>query len=193
MKDDGYNWLARNDSFTQRLAEYLSAQIESGLKISFDEIQDEGKKLYFNLENSLSAIEHSDKLFGNEKLVNAVIKIKPIDYQRLATMVDFFQKNDNGIWLTTLMIKPSKDMLIQFKDDSFLNTHECLSDIWIKKEKILGKETLLAVWRDSIGIIRNEEIKRVKSLNDTYFYVSFDKKVLREYSQDYVYDEFDRL
>ncbi|RAW86751.1 hypothetical protein [Photorhabdus laumondii] len=48
------NWLARNDSFTQRLAEYLSAQIESGLKISFDEIQDEGKKLYFNLENILS-------------------------------------------------------------------------------------------------------------------------------------------
>ncbi|KTL63268.1 hypothetical protein AA106_17580 [Photorhabdus laumondii subsp. laumondii] len=187
------NWLARNDSFTQRLAEYLSAQIENGLKISFDEIQDKGKKLYFNLENSLSAIEHSDKLFGNEKLVNAVIKIKPIDYQRLATMVDFFQKNDNGIWLTTLMLKPSKDMLIQFKDDSFLNAHEYLSDIWIKKEKILGKETLLAVWRDSIGIIRSEEIKRVKSLNDTYFYVSFDKKILREYSQDYVYDEFDRL
>lgn len=83
--------------------------------------------------------------------------------------------------------------MIQFKDDSFLNTNEFLSDIWIKKEKILGKEALFAVWRDSIGIIRSEEIKNVKSLNDAYFYVSFDKKVLMEYSQDYIYDDFDRL
>lgn len=86
------NWLTRNNSFTQHLAEYLSEQIESGLKISFNETLGKSKKLYFNLENSLSAIEHADKLFGNEKIVNAVIKIKPIDYQRLDAMVDFFSE-----------------------------------------------------------------------------------------------------
>lgn len=170
-------------------AKYISDEIDNGLNINLS--NDIGSKpaLVLSIGNSSQLFQEPETLFSNKNLIDAIIKEKPLSFERLLKQTLFFQLQDKGYWITTLMLKPEKNTIITFNDHLKVSGSAILKYIWLKAEKKAGKMILRAIWRSNDGMVKEAQVTNISGCEQCHYFVDFNHDQLRYYTwvRDYNY------
>jgi hypothetical protein len=126
------------------------------------------------------------RLLNDPALIKAIITKRDSSIDWLAKSTDFFQISDQGILLTTLIVKLGDKASIETWNQSILTNKDVLGDVWLRTQNLPGGKQLMATWRDKeTGVIHTDSVSQVSQLADMDFNLSFDERLLESLSYDY--------
>ncbi|WP_447591309.1 hypothetical protein [Aquipseudomonas campi] len=171
---------------TEQLASFFTRGIELGTNIELTDGRFGPRHLALQLSGATSAISKPTTLFEDEKLISATINTKSLDLEWLTTAVDFFQIDDQGRLLTTVIMTPNITTEIVTKQKMLITGTVADGNIWLRTENFPGGKELTATWRDrSSGLVHTAQIESVKESVRSSYKLSFDKKLLETITYTY--------
>lgn len=179
---------AKNNSLAVK---YMSEQIDSGLKLELNSYFDKKPVVSFSLDGAAYPFREPEKLFDNKEVIDGFFKRKPLNYDHLIKLTSFFQLQDRGYWITTLMFKPVKETEIIIDKNNKVSGDDILQNVWLRSEKQAGKMTLSASWRAKDGTLKNSPIVSINGCKSCHFFIDFNHEQLRSYTWIPDYDYLD--
>lgn len=175
----------------KNFVDYMTQQIEDGIRISLESSLKNKSVLSFKINGGFYPFSNPEEFYSNHELINNIMHSLPLSYERLVKYTRFFQLQDRGYWITTLMFKPSSETFLILDDGKKITGKDILKYVWIREEESAGKMTLIASWRDKDGTLYNSALKNIEGIENCNFSVDFDRDQLRNYTWSPDYNNFD--
>lgn len=163
------------------LATLIDAHITNGLQMNISSFSEGKPYLNLSLDNYRHGFSEPENLVGNNQLVDAIVKHAPVDASRLQKIARFFQTDDRGVWITTLMMKPAPDTLLTFDDGKQVEGRDVRDTLWLRVEKRAGEYAIIATWRDKSGRVEEGLITALSGGMQASYFVDFNRRQLRNY------------
>ena len=164
------------------LAHLIATQIDNGLQMDISDFSTGKPYLHFSLDRSSQAFSQPDSLLNNGPLINAIIRAEPLTVSRLQKMSDFFQTTDRGLWITTLMMKPSEQTKLKLDSGDWIRGDNVLDYIWLRVVKKAGQPSLIASWREKTGKAHEGEVVDLTGAEKARFHVDFNRQQVMDYT-----------
>ena len=169
-----------------KLAELLIPVVELGGKIGISDERFGPKHIAMQLDGGESVLSKPGRLLNDSALIKAIISKQDASVEWLLKSTEFFQVSDQGVLLSTLIVKPGNKASIQTLNQSSLTNKTVLGDVWLRTQSVPGGKQLMATWRDKeTGIVRMDQVTQVANVPDMDFRLSFDAKLMESISYDY--------
>jgi tetratricopeptide (TPR) repeat protein len=169
-----------------KLADLFIQVVELGGKIDISDERFGPKRIALQLDGAYSMLTKPGRLLNDPALIKAIITKRDSSIDWLAKSTDFFQISDQGILLTTLIVKLGDKASIETWNQSILTNKDVLGDVWLRTQNLPGGKQLMATWRDKeTGVIHTDSVSQVSQLADMDFNLSFDERLLESLSYDY--------
>jgi hypothetical protein len=167
--------------------------IDNGAKLTVSDFGAGAKYLAISIEGGSSALENPRELLSDTNFINSLIKLKSINIDRLSSYVEFFQVEDMGHYINTVLVSLDGKSSIEMSDSVVLDSESVSGDIWLRSNNILGVKYVEATWRDPLGAIKTGRINKVSMLKESEFKMSFDSKIIDSISSRYLNDRYNLL
>ncbi|QKF68131.1 hypothetical protein AVENP_2635 [Arcobacter venerupis] len=132
-------------------------------------------------ENIISKLDSPDKLFNNIEILNELVK-KNSEIEDLLKVIKFFQIVDRSYYIVAIQLSLSEGTIFTFLDNSTLQHSDVKNDMlsWLIYND--STKSLELSWRDCLGNINQKTIKKVKDIQKSKLYFSYDKKIMENLS-----------
>ncbi len=169
-----------------KLAELLIQIVELGGKIGISDERFGPRHIAMQLDGGESVLTKPGRLLNDSALIKAIISKQDASVEWLLKSTEFFQVSDQGVLLSTLIVKPGDKASIQTLNQSSLTNKTVLGDVWLRTQSVPGGKQLMATWRDKeTGIVHMDQVTQVANVRDMDFRLSFDAKLMESLSYDY--------
>ncbi|WP_347927306.1 hypothetical protein [Pseudomonas helvetica] len=169
-----------------KMAELYSKIIDQGARIVISDDRFGPKHIAIELDGAITLLRKPATLLKSNTLIKATIASRPMTIEWLVKAIDFFQVSDEGNPLSTLILTPTPNALIQTKSHKTLSQKSIVGDIWLRTEELPDGKDLTGTWRDSeTGVVHTEQIVSISGLADCDYRLSFDANLLKSLSYEY--------
>jgi hypothetical protein len=121
-----------------KLAELLIHVVELGGKIGISDERFGPKHIAMQLDGGESVLTKPGRLLNDSALIKAIISKQDASIEWLLKSTEFFQVSDQGVLLSTLIVKPGNEASIQTLNQSSLTNKTVLGDIWLRTQSVPG-------------------------------------------------------
>src|SRR5690606_17100272 len=94
----------------------MESLIDYGAKLTVSDFGSGAKYLAVSIKGGSSALENPRELLSDTTFINSLIKLKPINIDRLSSYVEFFQVEDMGHFINTVLISLDGKSFIEMMD-----------------------------------------------------------------------------
>lgn len=175
-----------SESSASKIGGVLSQVVELGAKIEITDDRMGPKRIAIELGGGYSLLRNPGRLLKDSELIKAVITSRPLTIDWLTKSTNFFQVADQGYFLTTLIVVPNANTVIETQNHTYLSGKSVLGDIWLRTQVSPGGKELMATWRDKeTGVVYVDRVIGLTDLADCDYHLSFDEKLLESLSYEY--------
>jgi hypothetical protein len=182
----GGKFSSSSNSDLSGLADLIGEVVRLGGQIEISDERFGPKRVAVQLDGASTMLAKPGRLLKNQDLIKAIIFKNGSGVESLLKSTQFFQISDQGILLTTLIVKLNNNAGIGTENKKLLTKENVLGNVWLRVQSVPGGKQLVATWRDiQTGIVHMEPVSSVSELGDMEFSLSFDEKLLESLSYDY--------
>lgn len=135
--------------------------------------------LALELDGGYAALVEPGRWLNEPRVVDAIVRHRPLSPDWLTKVVSFFQVEDHGYELATLQLTlRGKDRLLT--QQGAVGPTDVRGEVWLRTETVPGGHRLSATWRDAnTGRISASVIESSQRLPESLFQLSFDPQLLK--------------
>lgn len=168
--------------FTSKLQVLTAEMISQGLSTELTDSRMGPRYLALSLSTASSPLKNLNNIFSDDKFVSAVVSLLADEITTFKQAIDFFQIDDAGASLTTVLFSPSSNFETRLQDGEIITRHDINGLMWIKFVDAVEGSNIEVTWRDPLGTIQKGKLVSAKGMKDGTYSISVDSDVIKNVS-----------